>query len=211
MGSSASASRDRFRRRWDREAPSYDRRTSWVEQQFFGPSRQWVCGRARGRVLEVAVGTGANLAYYSRDVELTGIDWSQGMLEQARHRAAQLALAVDLRQADAMALPFETGSFDSVVCTFSLCGVPDETVVLSEMTRVLRPGGELLLADHIPSTSWPLRMLQRSADVVTGRWQGEYFCRRPSLSLAKLPVQVIAIERHSRGVIEQVHARGARW
>ena len=66
-------------------------------------------------------------------------------------------------QADARALPFPDAAFDTALCTFSLCAIPDEPGAIAEMHRVLRPGGLLLLADHITSSNIAVRQLQRAA------------------------------------------------
>lgn len=198
---------DRLVRYWDRQAATYDRRTGWAERRLLAPSRPWVCGRARGETLDFAVGTGANLAHYAADVELTGIDWSDRMLGEARREATRLDRPVRLQRADAMALPFADGAFDSVVATFSMCCVPDVDVALAEAVRVLRPGGRILLADHVASSSWWLRTLQRAVDVATVPLEGEHYARRPLDRLTRLDVAIEETERHSRGVIERVHAR----
>jgi hypothetical protein len=71
---------------WDKYAPRYDRDMGFFERLQFGGGREWVCGQANGDVLEVAVGTGRNLAHYPDGVQLTGIDASPAMLEVARRR-----------------------------------------------------------------------------------------------------------------------------
>ncbi len=200
-------SRDALVRLWDRHASDYDRRTAHIERRFFAASRTWVCGRAEGQVLEIAIGTGANLGYYPAGVELTGVDWSAGMLAEAARNADSLGLTVDLQEADATALPFADGRFDSVVCTFSLCSIADLPAGLAEAVRVLRPGGDLLLADHVGSTFWPLRALQRAAELVSVPVQGEHFTRRPLEALTTVDVQVLATERLHAGLVERVHAR----
>src|SRR5215208_6161316 len=143
----------RLRRIWDRTAERYDRSMDLTERLLFQGGRAWVCGQATGEVLEVAVGTGRNLAFYPVEVSLTGIDLSPGMLAIARERARQLGLNADLREADTQALPFPDASFDTVVCTLSLCNIPDDRRALAEMKRVLRPGGRLLLLDHVRASS----------------------------------------------------------
>ena len=127
---------------------SYDRQMQFYDRVLLGDSRPWVCAQATWHSLEVAIGTGLNLPFYPAGVKLTGMDFSPAMLGAAQTRARQLGRTVDLRQADAHALPFPDASFDTVVCTFALCAIPDERRAVSEMTQVLRPGG-LLLADHI--------------------------------------------------------------
>lgn len=174
---------ERLRRYWDRHARSYDRQMRFFDRWMFGDSRKWVCSQADGEVLEVAIGTGLNLPLYPVGTLLTGIEWSPAMLDIARHRAEDLGLTVDLRVADAQALPFPDASFDTVVSTLSLCAIPDDRRAVAEMNRVLRPGGRLLL-DHIVSSAWPARALQRILEIVTVCYGGEHFRRRPLITLA---------------------------
>jgi ubiquinone/menaquinone biosynthesis C-methylase UbiE len=153
------------------------------------------------------VGTGLNLPHYPQQVPLTGVEWSQPMLGIARHRARELGRAVDLRLGDVQALEFPGASFDTVVCTFSLCGIPDDRQALREMDRVLRPGGLLLLADHVEASRWYTRAAQRVIELVTIPLGGEHFRRRPITHVQALGY---AIERHERfklGVVERLAAR----
>jgi ubiquinone/menaquinone biosynthesis C-methylase UbiE len=129
---------------------------------MIGDGRAWVCSRARGLTLEVAIGTGRNLSLYGPEVELTGVDLSPGMLEVARRRAAELGRAVELREGEAERLPFPDEAFDTVVCTLAVCAVADRGAVLAEMYRVLRPGGALLLLDH---AQWRWLWSPRPADL----------------------------------------------
>jgi ubiquinone/menaquinone biosynthesis C-methylase UbiE len=197
----------RLRRYWDKHSRTYDRQMEFVDRKFFGDTRQWVCRQAEGRVLEVAVGTGLNLPLYHDDVTVTGVDLSPAMLEQARHRAEQLGLTVELHEGDAQRLEFPDASFDTVVSTFSLCAIPDERVAIAEMWRVLRPGGLLVLADHVVSTSAPVRAIQRLLEVVFIPLGGEHFRRRP---INDVTAQGFAVQRHERfklGIVERLAAR----
>ena len=199
--------RERSARFWDRNAGSYDERTAGLERRLLGPSRAWVAERAVGETLELGVGTGANLAHYLEGLRLTAIDASGAMIEQARAKAARLGRPVTVSLGDVEDLPFEDGTFNTVVATFTLCCVPDEKVALAEAVRVLRRGGRLLLADHVPALPWPVRALQHVGNLVTGSLQGEYWTRRPLRVLQGMPVEVVESERHTRGIIERVHAR----
>jgi ubiquinone/menaquinone biosynthesis C-methylase UbiE len=201
------ANHDRWRRYWDKHSASYDKQMGFFDRVLFGDSRAWVCSQATGDTLEVAIGTGLNLPLYPPGARLTGIDLSPAMLSIAERRAQRLGRAVDLREEDAHALPFPCADFDTVVCTFSLCAIPDEHQAVSEMTRVLRPGGLLLLADHIAAAAWPARAVQRLLEVVTVPLQGEHFLRRP---LRHVQAQGLTIERRERfklGLTERLAAR----
>lgn len=129
--------------------------------------------------MEVAVGTGLNIPLYDPAIRLTGIDLSPEMLELARERIAGTGRAVELREADAHALPFPDASFDSVVCTYSLCNIPDPHLAVGEMQRVLRPGGRLILVDHIRSSVKPVFWVQKAFEFFSVRSEGEHMTRRP--------------------------------
>jgi hypothetical protein len=96
---------EKIKRIWEKEAPSYDRGIAFWEKVLFGDGRRWVCSRVQGEVLEVAIGTGRNLAFYPEGVHLSGINLSPAMLERARQRARELGVEVDLREGDAQDLP----------------------------------------------------------------------------------------------------------
>lgn len=120
-----------------------------MRQEMFVPFRQRIGAAARGRVLELGLGTGLNLPFYGPDVSVvTGVDPSPVMLRLAAARAAPLRLRLEAREAPGERLPFDAGSFDTVVTTWSLCTIGDPVAALTEARRVLAPGGRLLFAEH---------------------------------------------------------------
>jgi ubiquinone/menaquinone biosynthesis C-methylase UbiE len=199
--------RDRWRRYWDKHSASYDRQMRFFDRVLFGDSRAWVCSQVAGDTLEVGIGTALNLPLYPPQIRLTGVDISPAMLKIAESRARQLHRAADLREADACALPFPDASFDTVVCTFSLCAIPDYQRAVAEMHRVLRPGGLLLLADHVAGSAWPVRAIQRLLETVTVPTGGEYFLRRPLRQVQAEGLQVERRERFKLGIVERIAAR----
>jgi ubiquinone/menaquinone biosynthesis C-methylase UbiE len=201
---------ERWHRYWDKKSRSYDREMRFMERMLFGDSRGWACSRASGDVLEVAVGTGLNLDAYPQSVRLTGIDLSEQMLAIATTRAAELGRDVELRQGDAHALPFADATFDTVVCTFGLCAIPDIDAALDEMTRVLRPGGKLILVDHVASSSRIARGIQRTLEVITVPMASEHFLRRPRTKVEQRPFTIERAERFKLGLIERLVAQKSR-
>jgi SAM-dependent methyltransferase len=153
-----------------------------------------------------AIGTGLNLRHYPPEVRLTGIEYSPAMLTIARQRAADLDRDVDLREGDAHHLDFPDASFDTVVCTYSLCAIPDEQRAVAEMVRVLRPGGTLLLADHVASTARPVRVAQRLLELVTVPHGGEHYLRRPLDTVQAAGLIIDAHDRFKLGIVERLAA-----
>lgn len=192
---------------WEKGAKGYDAMMAVAERRFFAGAREWVCSRAVGDTLEVGVGTGLNLSLYPPDVHLTGMDRSGAMLAIAKDRAASLGRDVALIKGDAMALDVPDASFDTVVCTFTLCCVPDERHALQECLRVLRPGGRLLLADHVVATNVLVKAGEYVLQAATVPLMGEWFTRRPLPMVRDLGLEIVESERTLHGAIERVHAR----
>jgi ubiquinone/menaquinone biosynthesis C-methylase UbiE len=111
--------------------------------------RSQLIPRARGAVLEIGIGSGLNLRFYTADVQkLDGIDPSAELLAIAQQRAAATRVPVELHTGNVEALPFEPHSFDTIVTTFTLCSVAEPDDALLQMRRVLKRGGRLLFAEH---------------------------------------------------------------
>lgn len=200
----------RWHKYWDKKSRGYDKEMRRWDRWLFGDSREWACSKAWGEALEVAVGTGLNLAHYPAEVTLTGIDLSDRMLDLARARAAELDREVTLQQANAHALPFGDGAFDTVVCTFGLCAIPDIDAAVDEMLRVLRPGGSLILVDHVESSSRIARGVQRLLEVVTVPMGGEHFRRRPLKLITARGLEIEQRDRFALGLVERLVAAQAR-
>jgi ubiquinone/menaquinone biosynthesis C-methylase UbiE len=198
---------DRVRRLYEKTAPRYDRQIGFFERILFEGGRQWVCSRARGEVLEIAIGTGRNIPFYPLDVRLTGIEISPAMLDIARTRARTLGRDVDLRVADAEALPFDDGSFDTVVCTLGLCTIPDDRKAVAEARRVLRPGGGLVLLEHVRSPAAIVRWVQHGLDPLCRWWQADHLIREPLERVEAEGFAVQELERSKWGIVERVNAR----
>ena len=207
MPKTVSEQTERLKRHWEKEAPTYDRRMDFFERVLFGDGREWVCSRAHGEVLEVAVGTGRNFPFYPEGVQLTGIDLSLVMLEIARKKADELGLDADLREGDAQELPFPDASFDAVVCTLSLCNIPDDRMAVAEMKRVLRPSGRLLLLDHVRASSKAWLAVQRLLEPLSWRFSCDHLLRRPLEHVVAEGFEVEQRERYKAGIVERLSAR----
>jgi phosphatidylethanolamine/phosphatidyl-N-methylethanolamine N-methyltransferase len=138
----------------------------WVFGPTLHPGRLQAIKRMEVRpgdhILEVGVGTGINLSLYPRDCQVTGIDFSESMLEKARDRVEKKALTnVRLLQMDAADLKFDANAFDIVYAPYLISVVPDPVKVAAEMRRVCKPGGRVIFLNHFrsgnPLLSWAER------------------------------------------------------
>ncbi len=198
---------ERIRALYEKEAPKYDRTMGRWDRILFGGNREWICSEATGEVLEVAIGTGRNLPFYREDVRLTGIELSPPMMEIARQRAKELGRQLDLRLGDAQAMEFADRSFDTVVCTYALCTIPDDRATVREARRVLRPGGRFLLAEHVRSPNPLVRSVERAIDPIAVRFGGDHLTREPLEHLQAERFIVDKVKRSKLGIVELVAAR----
>jgi ubiquinone/menaquinone biosynthesis C-methylase UbiE len=197
---------DRVRRVQDKHAGGYDRQISFFERILFGGGREWVCSRARGRTLELACGTARNLPFYPSEIELTGIELSPEMLAIGQKRARELGHPADLRLGDAQALEFEDESFNTVTCTLGFCTIPDTTAAAGEAFRVLRPGGQLLMLEHVRSPVPIVRGIERLLEPLAIRFEADHLTREPLDYLPGVGFQIDELKRSKWGIVERLRA-----
>ncbi|MBM4405848.1 MAG: class I SAM-dependent methyltransferase [Chloroflexi bacterium] len=149
-------------------AAVYDRVTASAERSVFPAWRAYVAGEAKGRVLEIGAGTGANLPYYPKGVRLTVIEPNPHMMKRLKAKSTRLGLQVTyVTEAVAERLPFLNASFDTVVSTLVLCSVDDPIHSLREVRRVLAARGELRFMEHVrDSGRW-----RHFQDISTPLWR----------------------------------------
>lgn len=128
-------------------------------------TRAQIVPQAEGRVLEIGIGSGLNLSFYdpAKVSVIVGVDPSAAMQKLAQQRAAQISIPVEMIALELGQIQAADASFDSIVCTFTLCTIPDATAALQEMRRVLKPGGKLLFSEHglapdLPVVRWQNRL-----------------------------------------------------
>lgn len=160
------------------------------------PLRAATVAAARGRVLEIGIGSGLNFPFYGRDVaEVVGIDPAQALLTRAGKAGGWMPYKIRLVRQSAEYLPYPEQSFDSVVATWSLCSIPDAEAALAEAYRVLRPGGRFVFIEHGASPSPGLGRWQRR---LTPAWRciagGCHLDRRPDLLLARAGFEIETLE-----------------
>lgn len=172
-----------------------------MRQGTFSAYRRRLVPVAQGRVLEVGLGSGLNLPFYTEAAtQVVGLDPSPRLLAMARHIHPTSAASIELIEGSAEALPLEDKSIDTVVTTWTLCSIPDVVAALREMRRVLRPSGELLFVEHGRSPDAKVRRWQDRLTPVWKRLGGGCHLNRPILEL--LEQSGFRIERIETGYMK---------
>ena len=189
--------------RYQRLSPFYDLMEGMAEGRY-RPWREKLWALVEGpRVLEVGVGTGKNMPYWPKGLQtlapparagVTAIDLTPGMLDFARRRAKEFGFTADLQLGDAQALDFPNHTFDTAVATFVFCSVPDPVLGLRELARVVRPGGQVLLLEHMRSANAILGAVMDALNPIVVRMMGANINRRTVENVQAAKLQIESVE-----------------
>ncbi len=194
--------------RYQRIAPLYDGMELLAERRYRSWRKQlWSLVRGP-KLLEIGVGTGKNMLYYPKGVEVTAIDLTPGMLNRAYKRAAKLDVTLELRLGDVQNLDFPDGTFDEIVETFVFCSVPDPRLGLEEIVRVLKPGGRLFMLEHVRSENRVMGLLMDALNPLAVRVTGANINRRTvqNVSRSKLRLEQVK-DLGKEGIFKLIVAR----
>src|SRR6266481_3381370 len=135
-------------RKWDKASRTLDL-FAFAEDRRLGPHKQRLFSKMSGATLMVGAGTGNDFKFFPPSMHVVGIDISPKMLERAARKTARYEGSIELREMDVCDLDFEEATFDTVATACTFCSVPKPIVGLRELRRVLKPGGQILMFEHV--------------------------------------------------------------
>jgi ubiquinone/menaquinone biosynthesis C-methylase UbiE len=144
--------------KWDAASRTLDF-FSFAEDRRLGPHKQRLFANMRGATLMVGAGTGNDFKFFPPNMHVVAIDISPKMLERAARKAVSYQGSIELREMDVCELEFPEATFDTVATACTFCSVPKPVIGLRELRRVLKPGGQLLMFEHVRSAIGPLGIL----------------------------------------------------
>lgn len=198
---------DKIRQRYDRLAPWFDCLEGFLEGLLFRRLRKKLWARADGEhILEVGVGTGKNFAFYPADARMTAIDFSPNMLRQARRKQQRKDLAVHLDLMDVQSLAYADNCFDTVVASFVFCSVPQPRKGLKELYRVLKPGGQLLLLEHVLSSNRFMAGMMNLLNPLFVRLFGANINRQTLKNVQACPFRSVYVDPASGDMVKLIRA-----
>ena len=197
-----------IKKKYDRLAPYFEGLEAVMEGLFFKNWRKKLWDKVDGyHILEVGVGTGKNFDYYPAGARITAIDFSQAMLKQAEHKKDRKNTSVELHLMDVQSLCFADNSFDTVIGSFVFCSVPLPLKGLKELYRVCKPGGQVLLLEHVLSSKPVLAKVMNFINPVILALAGANINRNTVKHIKACGFALVRVDERSGDIIKLVEAR----
>ena len=189
---------------FDKQAKIYERRRRQRSEKKF---RERLIPFARGRVLEVAVGAGANFPFYPKGVEVTAVDFSEEMLKKAKEAAREEGVSANFIHSDVETLSFPDHFFDTVISTLSICGYEDPVNMLNSFNHWCKPDGQILLLEHGISSNRLLGYLQTLLNPLNRKMVGCHLNRDMVHIIKQSNIEIEKIEHHLLDTVHLVWAK----
>jgi ubiquinone/menaquinone biosynthesis C-methylase UbiE len=197
-----------IKKRYDRIAPYFEGLEAVMEGLFFKNWRRRLWAKVEGHhILEVGVGTGKNFDYYPADARITAIDFSPEMLKQAARKKTRKEVSVELELMDAQSLVFADNSFDTVIGSFVFCSVPLPLKGLKELYRVCKPGGQVILLEHVLSSNPVIAKVMNFINPAIVALVGANINRNTVKNVKSCGFASVRVDERSGDIIKLIEAR----
>ena len=197
-----------IKNRYDRIAPYFEAMEAVIEGLLFKNWRKKLWTKVDGHhILEVGVGTGKNFDYYPKDARITAIDFSEQMLRQALQKRNRKNINVELQQMDIQSLSFADNCFDTVICSFVFCSVPSAAKGLKELYRVCKPGGQVLLLEHVLSSRLFIAAIMNLLNPLVVALVGANINRNTVKNIKACPFTSVHVDERSGDIIKLIEAK----
>ena len=197
-----------IQQRYDRIAPYFEGLEAIMEGLIFKGWRKKCWAETKGHhILEVGVGTGKNFDYYPADARITAIDFSKEMLNRAIQKRTRKNITVELELMDVQSLYFADNSFDTVIATFVFCSVPLPLKGLKELYRVCRPGGQVILLEHVLSSKPVLASVMNFINPAVVALVGANINRNTVKNVQSCAFSSVHVDERSSDIIKLIMAR----
>lgn len=189
---------------FDRQAVQYANKRENQQQQRW---RQHLLSHAKGDVLELAVGAGANFPFYPSQVKVTAADFSEAMLEKARQAANHYRLNANFICSDIEEMNFPDHSFDTIVSTLSFCSYDNPSLLLKRINRWCRPDGKILFMEHGMSSNPIVSVIQKTLNPLLYRVYGCHHTRNIPEMIRESGIQIDKTESYWFNMVHLIWAR----
>jgi phosphatidylethanolamine/phosphatidyl-N-methylethanolamine N-methyltransferase len=198
----------KIKNRYDRIAPFFDLLEAPMEGLFFRQWRKRLWAKATGHhILEIGVGTGKNFDFYPKDAQITAIDFSPKMLHQAKLAKSRKNTQVDLAFMDVQSLCYADSSFDTVIASFVFCSVPRPMKGIKELYRVCKPGGQVLLLEHVISSRPIISHVMKLLNPIVVKVFGANINRDTVKNVKACSFVSVRVDEHSSDILKLIEAR----
>jgi phosphatidylethanolamine/phosphatidyl-N-methylethanolamine N-methyltransferase len=199
---------EKTRKRYNRIAPVYDLMEWFVERYSFRKWRNMLWDQVVGdEVLEIGVGTGKNIPFYPSDTKVTSIDLSEVMMSYAKKQAEEISREVKFQLMDVETMTFPDNSFDAAVASFVFCSVPQPVIGFKELGRVVKPGGDIWLLEHVRINRPIIGMLMDALNPIVVRMMGANINRNTVKNVETAGLKILSVTDLQGKLVRLIHAR----
>lgn len=200
----------KIKNRYNRIAKFFDALEKPMGTSGFAKWRKEMVSQATGKTLEVGVGTGKNIPFYPENIDVTAIDFSKKMLEEAKAKYQHSPLKINFLEMDVQNMDFEDNTFDTVITSCVFCSVPNPVKGLKEIKRVLKPNGRLIMLEHVRSNNKVLGKLMDWFNFIPLNIMGANINRKTKQNLIKAGFNDVKVTELWKDIVKYFYVKNEK-